>query len=102
MVKVAICENCYQEKEVTYVEGNLLCEDCAENVVRCSFCNKFLAVTYDDLSTNIGPSTVPELTLPDEQESLKFCDVDCLERYIQKYQREKKVLEKMKETKRYR
>ena len=98
MTKVAICEGCNQEKEVTDVEGHLLCEDCAENVVRCGFCNKFLAVTYDDLETNMGPLIVPELTLPDKQEGLIFCDVDCLERYVQKYQREKKVLEKVKET----
>jgi hypothetical protein len=100
MTKVAICEGCEQKKEVTDVDGYLLCEDCAENVVRCSFCNKFLAVTYDDLETNIGPLIVPELTLPDKEGSMKFCDVDCLERYVQDYQREKRILEKMKETER--
>lgn len=100
MTKISICEGCNQEKEVTYIEGHLLCEDCAETVVRCSFCNKFLAVTYDDLATNIGPLMVPELTLPDKEGSLKFCDLDCLERYILEYQKEKRVLEKMKETKR--
>lgn len=100
MTKVAICEGCEQKKGVTDIDGHLLCEGCAEEVVRCSFCNKFLAVTYDDLETNTGPLTVPELTLPEKEGSLKFCDVDCLERYIQEYQREKRVLEKMKEIKR--
>jgi hypothetical protein len=100
MAKVAICDGCEQKKDVTDIEGHLLCDDCAENVVRCSFCNKFLAVTYDDLETNIGQLIVPMLTLPDKEGSLKFCDVDCLERYILEYQREKRVLEKMKEIKR--
>lgn len=97
---VAICEGCEQKKDVTDVEGHFLCEDCAENVVRCSFCNKFLAVTYDDIATNVGPLMVPELTLPDKEGSLKFCDVDCLESYIREYQREKRVLEKVKGIKR--
>jgi hypothetical protein len=99
MTLVAVCEGCCQEKEVTDVEGHLLCDDCKENVVRCSFCNKFLAVTYDDLTTNIGPLIVPELTLPDEEGSMKFCDVDCLEGYVREYQRKRRDLEKMKKIK---
>lgn len=99
MTKVAICEGCEQKKEVTDIDGHLLCDDCAENVVRCSCCNKLLAVTYDDLTTNIGPLIVPELTLPDKEGSLKFCDVDCLEKYILEYQREKRILENMKKLK---
>ena len=98
MTKMAKCESCKQEKDVTDIEGNLLCEDCAEDIVRCSFCNRLLSINYDGLETNFGILTVPTLSLPDLGENLIFCDVDCLEGYIQKYKREKRVLEKMKEV----
>jgi hypothetical protein len=99
MTKIGICEGCEQEKEVTDVEGSLLCKDCEEDVVRCSFCNRFLAVNFNDLDSNIGTPAVPELSLPDRQTSDLFCDIDCLEKYVQEYQREKRLLEKMKEIK---
>lgn len=37
------CEGCEQEKEVTDIEGNILCEECAKDIVRCDFCNRLLA-----------------------------------------------------------
>lgn len=100
MAEVAKCEVCKEEKYVTDVEGNIICWECAEDVVRCSCCNKLLATAYDDLETNAGPLTVPTLSLPDKGENLIFCDICCLEEYVQKYKREKNVLEKMKEMKR--
>ena len=99
MAKMTKCENCEQEKDVIDIEGYLLCEDCAEEIVRCSFCNGLLGLTYDCLlESNFGILTVPELSLPDLEVNLYFCDVDCLEEYIQKYKREKRILEKMKEV----
>lgn len=101
MTEIAKCEGCCdKEKVVTNVEGHLLCENCEEDVVRCSFCNRLLAINFDDLETNIGTPIVPELSLPDQQTGMMFCDVDCLEEYIHKYKREKDVLEKMKEIRR--
>lgn len=94
---MAICESCEQEKDIMDVEGNLLCDECIEDVVRCSFCNRLLATNYDDLETNFGTLTVPELSLPDKGENMTFCDIDCLEKYVQKYKREKNTLEKLKE-----
>ncbi len=85
---MTICEGCLQEKDVTDIEGNLLCGECAKDVVRCDFCNKFLAINYDDLDTNLGGLSVPELTLPGIQGSRRFCDVDCLEKGIKKYKKE--------------
>jgi hypothetical protein len=97
---MAICEGCEQEKDVTDIEGNLLCDECEIDIVRCNFCNRLLAKCFDDLETNFGTLTVPELSLPDKGQNLIFCDIDCLEDYVQKYKREKNVLEKMKKIKR--
>ncbi len=97
---MAICKGCLQEKDITDIEGNLLCGECAKDIVRCNFCNKFLAINYDDLDTNLGPLSVPELTLPGIQESLRFCDLDCLEKGVKKYKKEQDILNKLKEIKR--
>jgi predicted RNA-binding Zn-ribbon protein involved in translation (DUF1610 family) len=99
MAEIAKCEGCEQEKDVTDIEGHILCDECSDDIVRCSFCKKLLATAYDDLETNAGPLIVPTLSLPDEGENLIFCDICCLEEYIQKYKREKNVLEKMKKMK---
>ena len=72
------CEGCEQEKEVTDIEGNILCNECAEEIVRCDFCNRLLATSYDNL------------TLPDKRAHLIFCNIDCLEGYLQKYKKELK------------
>lgn len=85
---MAKCEGCGQEKEVTDIEGNLLCEECKEDIVRCDFCNKFIETSYDNLENNFGILSVPELTLPDKGTNLIFCNIDCLEGYIQKYKEE--------------
>lgn len=100
MTEIAKCENCEQEKEVTDTEGNLLCEECADEIVRCSFCNKLLGISYEVMEDNFGRLNVPELSLPDKGEGLIFCDVDyCLEGYLQKYKRERDILNKLKEMK---
>lgn len=99
MTEMTKCEGCEQEKDVTDIDGHLLCEECAEDIVRCSFCNKLLATSYDDLETNFGPLTVPVLSLPDKGENLIFCDIGCLEEYLQKYKREQNTLAKLKEMK---
>lgn len=97
---MAICEGCEHEKDVTDVEGNILCEECADEIVRCSFCNKLLGISYEVMEDNFGRLNVPELSLPDKGEGLIFCDVDyCLERYLQKYKRERNTLNKLKEMK---
>jgi predicted RNA-binding Zn-ribbon protein involved in translation (DUF1610 family) len=100
MTEIGKCETCKQEKDVTDVEGYLLCDECADDIVRCSFCKKLLATAYDYLETNAGPLVVPTLSLPDKGENLIFCDICCLEEYIQKYKRENYILEKIKDMKR--
>lgn len=85
------CEGCEEEKEVTEIEGHLLCNECAKGIVRCEFCNRFLAVNYDELEIdNYGTLSIPELTLPDKQTHLLFCNIDCLEAYLKKYRQELK------------
>lgn len=85
------CETCEEEKDVTDIEGHLLCNQCAEDIVRCSFCNMFLAINFDELEIdNFGTLSVPELALPDKQARLIFCNIDCLEGYLQKYKKEYK------------
>lgn len=84
------CEGCEQEKEVTDIEGNLLCKECEEEIVRCDFCNRLLATSYDNLENNFGTLSVPELSLPDKGTNLIFCNIDCLEGYLQKYKKELK------------
>jgi len=49
IINMAVCEGCEQEKDVTDVEGSLLCEECAEDVVRCAFCNKLVAINMKNL-----------------------------------------------------
>ncbi len=84
------CEYCEKE-EVTDIEGHLLCNDCSKEIVRCDFCNRLLATNYDDLEVdNFGRLDVPELSLPDKQEHLIFCDLDCLDAYLKKYRHELK------------
>lgn len=77
-----ICEGCRQEKEVTDVDGNLLCDECTEDIIRCECCKKFLAINFDDMIDNLGRPNVPELHLPDKQTSMFFCDTRCLKNYI--------------------
>jgi len=85
------CEGCGEEKDVTEVEGHLLCSQCAEDIVRCNFCNMFLAINVDELEMdNFGGLYVPELALPDKQYHLMFCNLDCLEAYLKKYRQELK------------
>ena len=85
------CEGCEQEKEVSDIEGNLLCKECAEDIVRCDFCNRLLATSIDDLEAdNFGRLSMPELALPDKQAHLIFCNLDCLEAYLKKYRQELK------------
>jgi hypothetical protein len=85
------CQSCEQEKDVTDIEGNLLCKECAKDIVRCDFCNRFLAIDFDELEMdNYGTLGVPELSLPDKHAHLVFCNIDCLEGYIQKYKKELK------------
>jgi hypothetical protein len=97
---MTMCECCKQEKDVKDIEGNILCEECSADVVRCDFCNRLLATSYDDLEDNFGILSVPELSLPDKGANLIFCDIDCLEGYLQKYKREQSNFEKLKEIKR--
>jgi phage FluMu protein Com len=97
---MAKCEGCEQEKDVKDIEGNILCDECTKDIVRCDFCNKLLAVSMDDLETNCGALSVPELTLPDMKTSQRFCDVDCLEGYVKKYKKEQEILHKLEEIKR--
>ena len=85
------CEGCEEEKEVTDVEGHLLCKECERYIVRCESCNRFLAVNYDELEIdNYGTLSVPELALPDRQTHLLFCNIDCLDVYLKKYRQELK------------
>lgn len=89
------CEGCEEEKDVTDIEGNILCEECEKDIVRCDFCNRLLATSHDDLEAdNFGTLSVPELSLPDKQEHLIFCNIDCLEGYLQKYKKELKEHDK--------
>jgi len=91
MKNMTKCEGCEQEKEVTNIEDHILCKECAEEIVRCDFCHKVLAASYDDLEIdNFGRLAVPELALPDKQSHLKFCNLDCLEAYLKKYRQELK------------
>lgn len=83
------CEVCGKEKEVVNVEGHILCKECGEEIVRCDYCNRLLGVNFDELETNnFGKLIVPELTLPDKQAHLVFCNLDCLCEYLKKYRRE--------------
>lgn len=85
------CEGCEEEKDVTEVEGHLICKECNEDIVRCNFCNRFIGINYDELEIdNYGTLSVPELALPDKQRNLIFCNIDCLEGYLQKYKKELK------------
>jgi predicted RNA-binding Zn-ribbon protein involved in translation (DUF1610 family) len=88
------CEECGQEREVKDIEGNLLCDECSEEIVRCYFCNKLLATSYDNLGDNFGKLSVPELSLPDKQTNMIFCNIDCLEGYLQRYKKELKERDK--------
>lgn len=86
---MTICEGCEQEKAITDIDGHLLCDDCTKDIVRCSFCNKFLAIDIDELENdNFGRLSVPELALPDKQTHLIFCNLDCLDAYLKKYRQE--------------
>lgn len=87
---IGTCESCEQEKDVSDIEGHLLCKECEEEIVRCDFCNKLIDVNIDTLEDNFGRLSVPELMLPDIQESLKFCNIDCLEGYLKKHRKELK------------
>lgn len=79
------CESCEEEKEVTEIEGSLLCADCAEEIVRCDNCHTFLGINYDVLEAdNFGNLSVPKLHLPKYQTNLIFCDIDCLAEFVQK------------------
>lgn len=51
---IGICENCKEEKELKDIEGNLLCEECARDIVVCNFCEKFISVSFDELEDNFG------------------------------------------------
>lgn len=85
------CEGCEEEKDVKDIEGHLLCSECAEDIVRCNFCGRFLAIDVDELEIdNFGTLGVPELFLPDKQGHLTFCNIDCTEGYLQKYRQELK------------
>ncbi len=94
---MTICEGCEQEKDVNDIEGHFLCWECAEDVVRCHFCNRLLEISYEAMVDNFGRLNVPQLSLPDKGEDLIFCDVDCLEKYVQEYKVEKETLNKLKE-----
>lgn len=84
-----ICDSCEEEKEVTNVEGHLLCSQCAEDVVRCGYCGAFLGLDYDELlADNFGRLIVPKLYLPGQITSLIFCNVEHLETYLKKYKEE--------------
>lgn len=86
---MAKCEGCGQKKEVKDIEGYILCKDCEKDIVRCDFCNKILAASHDDLMIdNYGRLCVPLLSIPDKQENLIFCNLDCLEAYLKKYRQE--------------
>ncbi len=85
------CESCEEEKDVMEIEGHLLCNECKEDIVICNFCNRFLAIDIDELEIdNFGTLSVPELSLPDKQTHLMFCNLDCLEAYLKKYRQELK------------
>lgn len=88
VITVGICENCKKEKEgdkVKEIEGHILCEACAEEIVTCDFCGKFLGISYDDLTeNNFGRLSVPELSLPDMITNVRFCNIDHLEKYLEK------------------
>lgn len=93
--RVGICESCEEEKEVVEIEGHTLCKTCAEDIIRCTFCNRFIGINYDELEAdNYGTLNVPELSLPDRLARLIFCNIDCLEDFLKKYKEE---LTKIKE-----
>lgn len=93
--KMTRCEGCGQEKEVMSIESRVVCKECEEDIVRCDLCNRLLAVSFDELETNnFGRLTVPELSLPDKQQHLVFCNLDCLESYLKKYRQELKELDR--------
>lgn len=94
-----ICENCEQEKELTGINDHLLCEVCMEDVVRCDNCVAFIGISYDKMEIDsFGKLEVPELSLPDKQTNLIFCNVECLESYLQKYKKGGKyVQDRLKE-----
>lgn len=87
---IGICENCKEEKELKDIEGKLLCEGCARDIVRCDYCRKLISLSFDELEDNFGRLSIPELKLPDKQTSLVFCNLDCLEGYLKKYRQELK------------
>lgn len=85
------CESCEEEKDVMEIEGHLLCKECKEDIVICNSCNRFLAIDVDELEIdNFGTLSVPELSLPDKQMHLMFCNLDCLDTYLKKYRQELK------------
>lgn len=80
-----LCESCEMEREVTKIDGHLLCKECAEEIVRCDNCNAFLDINYDALELdNFGKLCVPELHVPKQQTSLIFCNKKCLVEFLQK------------------
>lgn len=81
---MTICESCRDEKDVTEVEGHLLCEDCAESIIKCDNpkCGKFLAIDYESIIDNFGRSAYPELSLPDHITNMTFCDKKCLMEFL--------------------
>lgn len=86
---VNICESCKKEKNVTNIDGHLLCEECSEEIVKCDFCGNFLGVNYDALTEgNFGKLRVPELSLPDQMTNVVFCNIEHLEKYLEKYKEE--------------
>lgn len=83
---MTMCESCEQEKpedEIVDIEGQLLCKECSEEIIRCDNCKKLLSLSYDDLTDNLGRLSCPELFLPNRQTSLMFCDRDCLVEYLE-------------------
>ena len=83
-VRGIMCESCGEEKEVTEIDGHYLCEECSEYIVRCDSCNAFLGINHDVITDNFGKSEYPELSLPEEQTSLIFCNRKCLQEFLNK------------------
>lgn len=80
-----ICESCEIEKEVTDIEGHLLCKECAGDIVRCDNCQTFLGINYDALEEdNFGSLGVPALHIPKHRTNLTFCNKKCLVEFLQK------------------
>lgn len=73
-----------EDTDVWFAVGHYLCEGCSKDIVRCDSCNAFLGINRDVITDNFGKSKYPELSLPEEQTSLIFCNRKCLQEFLNK------------------